>query len=90
MGSILYVVVMIGVFYFLLIRPQQKKAKALTNLRNEIVSGDKVVTIGGMIGTVVSVVEDEIRLDVEGTTLAFKKWAISTKAEGSDKEEVEA
>jgi len=89
MGQMVYIVAMIAIFYFLLIRPQQKKSKALTQLRNSIVAGDKVVTIGGLTGKVISVLDDEIRLDVEGTQLTFKTWAVSTKVVEAGKDELD-
>ncbi|MFQ3577250.1 MAG: preprotein translocase subunit YajC [Cytophagales bacterium] len=72
------------VFYFFMIRPQQKKQKEEQKWREEVKKGDKVVTIGGMHGTVVSVVEDKIVIEPDpGVRLTFNKSSISM--EGSKK-----
>jgi preprotein translocase subunit YajC len=56
--------VLIGVFYFLLIRPQQQRVKAHQKLVSELKVGDKVVTIGGIHGTITALKEDTIMLKV--------------------------
>ena len=56
---------MFVLFYFLLIRPQQKKQKAVQKMQNELKKGDKVVTIGGLHGIVDSVDEGKLLLNVE-------------------------
>lgn len=53
------------IFYFILIRPQQKKQKALQALANNLKKGDKVVTISGVFGTVVKSVSSEKYLEIE-------------------------
>ncbi len=58
MFQFLPIILMFGIFYFLLIRPQQKKAKELQKMITELKKGDKVITNGGMIGTISSVQED--------------------------------
>ncbi len=54
----------IVIFYFLLIRPQQKRMKAHRSMIEEIKKGDKIITAGGIIGTVHDVSEDTIKLDI--------------------------
>ena len=58
-ATLLPLVLIFVVFYFLLIRPQQKRAKNHRNMLAAVVRGDKVVTGGGIIGTVTKVVNDE-------------------------------
>lgn len=79
-GTLLYVVVFFLIFYFMLIRPQQKKNKELKNMRDNISTGDEIVTIGGMVGQVVSVMDEDvvIRVRPSGTELTFKKWAVGS------------
>jgi len=79
-GLILYMGFFFGLMYFLIIRPQKKKTKQMTELRNSVHAGDNVVTIGGVVGKVLNVKEDEFVLEVGAarTKLTFKKWAIST------------
>ena len=54
-------------FYFLLIRPQQKRMKELQNAVNAVKKGDTVVTAGGLIGKVTKVTDDEVELDLSAT-----------------------
>ena len=79
MSVVLWVVVF-GVFYFLLIRPQKKKDKELKEMRDSINVGDKVVTIGGLCATVAKVEEERVVLEVgpNRTKMPFEKWAIGT------------
>lgn len=58
LGMIAPMVLIMGVFYFLLIRPQQRKAREHQDLLTKISKGDTVVTNGGLIGKVVRVVDD--------------------------------
>ncbi|MBB3841406.1 preprotein translocase subunit YajC [Runella defluvii] len=84
--SMIYQLVMwagiIGVFYFFMIRPQQKKQKDQKKFLEELKKGDEVVTIGGLHATVISVYETTVTLDVDGkgTKMKFEKSSISRKA----------
>lgn len=64
MSSILMIAVMFGVFYFLLIRPQQKKQKEHAKMIGELKKGDEVVTAGGLIGRVSGVTDRTFVLEV--------------------------
>lgn len=65
MGMILPLVAIMGVFYFLMIRPQQRKMKEHQTMLGKVSKGDTVVTNGGLIGKVVRVVDDsEILVEV--------------------------
>jgi preprotein translocase subunit YajC len=79
-GTLLYVVVFFMIFYFMLIRPQQKKNKELKNMRDNVTTGDEIVTIGGVVGQVISVMDDDVTIRVRpsSTELTFKKWAIGS------------
>jgi preprotein translocase subunit YajC len=77
--SILYWGVLLGIFYLLIIRPQQKKNKQLKDLRTSLQVGDTVITIGGISGRIVSIDEENVILSVEGSNLKLKKWAIGSK-----------
>ena len=57
-------VFMIIIFYFLLIRPQQKQMKERQKMLDNLKVGDKVLTIGGLIGTITSVKDNEIELEI--------------------------
>ena len=60
--SILMIVAMIAVFYFLMIRPENKRKKEAEQMRSAVKPGDEIITIGGVVGTVVSVKEDKFVL----------------------------
>ncbi|MDK2867158.1 MAG: preprotein translocase subunit YajC [Clostridiales bacterium] len=80
LSLVLYMAFFFGLMYFLIIRPQNKKNKQLTNLRDNLRQGDIVVTIGGIVGKIISVKDDDVVLEIGAarTKLAFKKWAISS------------
>ena len=63
LGTLGPIILMFVLFYFLLIRPQQKKQKAVHKMQNELKKGDKVVTIGGLHGIVDSV--DEVKVIIK-------------------------
>ena len=79
-GSILMLVIMFGIFYFMLIRPEQKRKKEAEQTRNSLKNGDHVTTIGGITGVVVNVKEDKfvIETGADQVRIEFAKWAIST------------
>ena len=76
--SILMLVVLFAVFYFLLIRPQQKRVKEHNNLVSGIKKGDEVVTFGGVLGRVVEVGEAFIDLEIaNGIIVKVQKQSIA-------------
>ena len=74
------ILIMIGVFYFMIIRPENKRKKEAEQLRTNIKNGDKVTTIGGITGKVVDVKEDKfvIETGADQVRIEFAKWALST------------
>ena len=71
---------MVAIFYFLLIRPQQRRARQQRDLVNSLQIGDEVITIGGMFGTIRRMDEDEVTLEVSpGTTIRMVKSAVARK-----------
>ena len=79
-ATLLPLVLIFVVFYFLLIRPQQKRAKNHRNMLAAIVRGDKVVTGGGIIGTVTKVVnDDELAVEIaEGIKVRVQRGLIAS------------
>ena len=71
---------MIAIFYFLLIRPENKRKKEAEALRSALKKGDKITTIGGIVGTVVDVKEDKfvIETGADQVRIELAKWALST------------
>lgn len=80
MGStIIMLAVMIGVFYFLLIRPENKRKKEAEEMRTNVKVGDRITTIGGIVGTVVNVKDDKfvIETGADQVRIELLKWALS-------------
>lgn len=76
--SIVMIVAMIAIFYFFLIRPQKKKQKETDAMIAALKKGDKIVTIGGIYGTVVTAKEKTIVVKVDDNTkIEFTRTAIS-------------
>lgn len=93
-GPILMIVLMLAVFYFLMIRPENKRKKEAENMRNALKVGDNITTIGGIVGDVVHVKDDNIVVETgaDKVRIEFAKWAVSTnntaiKAAAKEKEE---
>ena len=77
--SLLMLAVFMGLMYFLLIRPQRKKEKEISEMRASLGVGDEIVTIGGIVGKVVKIGEEELVIQVgsDKTKILVKKWAVS-------------
>ena len=89
-SSIIMLVAMLAIFYFMLIRPENKRKKEAEQMRSSVKTGDKITTIGGIIGTVVHVKDDKIVIETSADQVRMElaKWAISTNdtAEAAAKE----
>ena len=72
---------MFAIFYFMLIRPENKKKKAAEELRNSLKVGDEVTTIGGILGTVCAVKDGSVVIETgaDRVRIEMTKWAIGTK-----------
>ncbi|SFE91854.1 preprotein translocase subunit YajC [Thermoflexibacter ruber] len=78
MMNLLFIVGMVAVFYFFMIRPQQKKQKEQKSFLESLKRGDKIVTIGGMHGTILSIEGNTVLVEADqGVKLKFEKSAIS-------------
>ena len=99
-SSILMIVAMLGIFYFMLIRPENKRKKEAEQTRNSVKTGDEIVTIGGIVGKVVNVKDDKIVMETSADQVRIElmKWAISSnetavaaaKEEAKKKQEAKA
>ena len=76
--TLLMMVAMIAIFYFMLIRPQRKKDKAVKDMLAALKPGDRICTIGGIYGTIASIKDETITLYVgaQKTQLVVARWAI--------------
>ena len=79
-GTIFMILAMIAIFYFMLIRPENKRKKEAEQTRNSVKTGDEIVTIGGICGTVVNVKEDKLVIETgaDQVRIELMKWSISS------------
>lgn len=77
-SGILLMLGFLAIFYFLIIRPQQKKEKKVKEMRSNLKVGDEVSTIGGIYGRILTVKEDIVVIEVgsDKVKLTMAKWAI--------------
>ena len=80
-SSIIMMALIIVVFWFFIIRPQRKKDKETAKMRSELQVGDEIVTIGGIIGIIVSMKEDSLVIETGSyrSKVRLARWAISGK-----------
>lgn len=87
--SMIFMVAIIGIFYFFMIRPQQKKAKDQKKFVEEVKKGDLIVTIGGAYGRIAEIEDDTFIIEFErGARIKFAKSSVSmesTKAANAKK-----
>ena len=78
-SSIIMMALIIVVFWFFIIRPQRKKDKETAKMRSELQVGDEIVTIGGIIGIIVSMKEDSLVIETgsDRSKVRLARWAIS-------------
>lgn len=83
----IYLIAMVVIMYFLMIRPQKKKQKEEQAMRDNIQVGDEVTTIGGIMGRVVTVKEDSLIIETgaDKNKLKFARWAISQNNTANEK-----
>jgi len=90
-GMLPMLLIVVALFYFMMIRPENKRKKEAEQMRSAMKNGDKVTTIGGITGTVVDVKSDRFVLEsgADQVRIEFMKWALSTNetAEEAAKEE---
>ncbi len=77
---IIMLVVFIAIFYFMILRPENKKKKEQENLRNSLHRGDKITTIGGIMGKIVDIKDDKIVIETgeDQVRLELQKWSVMT------------
>lgn len=87
--SIIMLVVLIAVFYFMLIRPENKRKKKAQEMRDSLKKGDTITTIGGIVGKIVMVKPDTIVIETsdDRVRMELTKWAVSTTGVQSSGEE---
>ena len=92
MGStLIMLVLMLAVFYFMLIRPENKRKKEAEEMRSAVKVGDKITTIGGICGTVVSIKDDKLVIETgaDQVRIELAKWAMSTNENAAEQKKAE-
>ncbi len=92
MGStLIMLVLMLAVFYFMLIRPENKRKKEAEEMRSAVKVGDKITTIGGICGTVVSIKDDKLVIETSADQVRIElaKWAMSTNETAAEQKKAE-
>ena len=79
-ASLIMIVVMFAIIYFLMIRPENKRKKQAEEMRNSLKKGDQITTIGGIVGRIVMVTDDTIVIETsdDRVRMELTKWAVST------------
>ena len=91
-ASFIPLILLIVLFYFMLIRPENKRKKEAEQMRSAVKKGDKITTIGGIVGTVVDVKETRIVLETGAAQvrIELEKWAISSNETAAEHAKAEA
>ena len=81
------IVIVLIVFYFMLIRPQQKKDKEDRAMRENLEIGDEIITAGGIVGLVVSIKEDTVVIETgsDRSKIRIAKWAVAQNITAKEK-----
>ncbi len=92
LGMLPMLIICIALFYFMLIRPENKRKKEAEKMRSEMKNGDRVTTIGGIQGVVVDVKNDKfvIETGADQVRIEFAMWALSTNETAAEKAKEEA
>ena len=80
MSLLIPLVLMIALMYFLMIRPENKRKKQAEEMRNSLKKGDQITTIGGIVGKIVQVTDENIIIETseDRVRMELTKWAVST------------
>ena len=92
MELLITLVPFILIFYFMLIRPENKRKKEAQKMRDELKNGDRITTIGGIQGVIVDVKTDKfvIETGADQVRIEFAMWALSTNETAAEKAKEEA
>ena len=91
-SSIIMLIAMLGIFYFMLIRPESKRKKETEQMRSFLRKGDKITTIGGIVGVIVDVKENNIVIETSADQVRMEltKWAVSSNETAAENAKAEA
>ena len=80
LGIFLPLILMLAMLYFLMIRPESKRKKQAEEMRSSLKKGDQITTIGGIVGKIVQVTEENIIIETsdDRVRMELTKWSVST------------
>jgi len=89
-GTLIPLILLILVMYFLLIRPQKKREKAVNEMRSSLHVGDEIITIGGICGKIVKTREETIVVQVGAEKVKFEmmRWSVSKVVDSKEKKDI--
>lgn len=92
MPTIIMIVAVFAIMYFLMIRPENKRKKEAEEMRSAVRNGDEITTIGGMVGTVVDVKEDRVVFETSADRVRIEiaKWGINANESANKRAAEEA
>lgn len=89
MDALLFPLLVLGAMYFLLIRPQQKRAKAQRDLLARLEVGDQIITVGGIVGHIVELHDRELVIESGTTRLRLVRGSVGSKIEPETASEID-
>ena len=91
-ATVIMLIAMVAIFYFMMIRPENKRKKEAEQMRSALKEGDVITTIGGIVGTVVNVKEDKfvVETGADQVRIELMKWALSTNETAAARAKEEA
>ena len=89
LSTFIPIIAMVAVFYFFMIRPENKKKKEVTQMRDELEVGDHITTVGGMVGRIVGIKDDFVTFETgeDRVRIQVTRWAIGTKGKEATEEQ---
>lgn len=85
-SSLIMIIPMIAVFYFMIILPQKKRDKKTREMLNALNVGENIITIGGVVGKVINIKDDELTIEtsIKRTELVIMRWAVKEVLKSAD------
>ena len=91
MYTLIFMILMLVVLYFIMIRPQRKKEKADAEMRKNVQVGDEIETVGGIVGLITKVEENTVVIETSSDRckMRIKKWAIAQNVSANEEKKKE-
>ncbi|KNY25442.1 preprotein translocase subunit YajC [Pseudobacteroides cellulosolvens] len=85
-SSLIMIIPMIAVFYFMIILPQKKRDKKTREMLNALNVGENIITIGGVVGKIINIKDDELTIEtsIKRTEIVIMRWAVKEVLKSAD------